>query len=170
MPTSFLSKLNLAVVSGFERAVSGQQSSINSLLGRKKLFSQNPVLVLPYSTICSAKPKPYTMASSNSAPVFGDVHVDNLITGCGNGLDVAKLGGVFFDDGSRTRCQRAALSLRRMSSRFVLGDIKGRNRCSNSLIGTRSLACYSTGAAHDVSFDGSAPNEQSPNLTASSDQ
>lgn len=174
MPSSLLSKLNLAIFWGFERTVSGKRHSINLLLGQGKLLSRKSVS--PYSTTLL----PYPMAASNSKSVFGDVNVDYLVTSCGNALDFVKPTGVFFNDKSRISCRKATVSLRRrelsngqLSCGYFLGDVKRKNCNSNSHLRnlhSTSLACYSTGAAHDVSFDGSSRDEQNPNATNLSDQ
>lgn len=174
MPSSLLSKLNLTIFWGFERTVRGKRHSINLLLGQGKLLSRKSVL--PYSTTLL----PYPMAASNSKSVFGDVNVDYLVTGCGNALDFVKPTGVFFNDKSRISCRKATVSLRRrelsnsqLSCGYFLGDVKRKN-CNSNLhlrnLHASSLACFSTGAAHDVSFDGSSRDEQSPNATDLSDQ
>ena len=171
MPSSFLSKLNPTIVSVFERAA--RLSSRNSVL------PYSPTL-LSDSTRCSlgSSFKAKSMAASNSTSVFGDVYVDDLMTSCASASDFAKPTGVFFNDRSRTSSQRAALRLRRkdlsnsqLSRGHFLADVKSRNGDSSSLIGPRlrnlhssSLACYSAGAAHDVSLDGSSPNEPNPDI------
>ncbi|XP_062102362.1 probable protein phosphatase 2C 80 isoform X2 [Humulus lupulus] len=176
MPSSFLSKLNLSVFSGFERAVTGKQNSIKSILGRGKLFSRN---LVNYPS--EAK----TMAASNSKSLIGDVYVDDVITNCGNALEFSKPTGVFFNDKTRTSCQRASLSFRRMelsnsqqlTCRFILADVTRKNCNTNLVVGpqfrnihTSPLACYSAGAAHDVSFDGSSRDEQLSSSTISPEQ
>lgn len=176
MPSSLLSKLNLSVFPGFGRTVSGKRHSISLLL--RQGFSRKTGL--PYSTY----PLPYPMAASNSKPVFGDVYVDDLITGCGNALDFAKPTGVFFNDKSLISCRKAVVSLRRreisnsqISCGYFFADVTRKNCNSNLLLGPQlrnlpssSLACYSARAAHDVSFDGNSRDEQNPNATNFSDQ
>ncbi|KAF4350281.1 hypothetical protein CsatB_024548 [Cannabis sativa] len=177
MPSSFLSKLNLSVFSGFEKAVSGKRNSINSILGRGKLFSRN--------LVNHPGEAPKTMAASNSKSLFGDVYVDDVISSCGNGLELTKPTGVFFNDKTRTSCQRASLSFRRMelsnsqqlTCSHFLADVTRKNCNTNVVVGpqlrnihTSSLACYAAGAAHDVSFDGGSRDEQLSNTTISSEQ
>ncbi|PON67716.1 PPM-type phosphatase domain containing protein [Parasponia andersonii] len=174
MPSGFLSKLNLAVFSGFERAVTGQRNSINLILGRGKVFSRN---------LGSYSFEAKTMAASNSKSLFGDVYVDDVITSCGNSFEFTKSNGVFFNDKSRSSCRKASLSLRRkelsnsaqLTCGYFRGDITRKNWNTNAVVGpqlrnlhTSSLACYSAGAAHDVSFDGSSRDERLPNSTMSS--
>lgn len=175
MPSSFLSKLNLTVFSGFERAVTGQRNSIKLVLGQGKLVSRS---------LGSYSFEPKTMAASNSKSLFGDVYVDDVITSCGNALEFSKPTGVFFNVKSPTNCRKASLSLRRrefnncqLTCGYFLNDVTRKNCSSNFVVGpqlrnlhTSSLACYSTGAAHDVSFDGGSRDEQLPNSSISSEQ
>lgn len=175
MLSCFFSKLNLTVFSGFERAVIGQRNSINLILGKGKLFSRN---------LGSYSFQARTMAASNSKSLIGDVYVDDVITSCGNALEFSKPTGVFFNDKSRTSCQKASLSLRRkempnsqLTCRYFLTDVTRRNCNTNVVVGPQLrnlhasfLACHSAGAAHDVSLDGGSRDEQLPSSTISSEQ
>ncbi|KAK8694708.1 hypothetical protein V6N13_072254 [Hibiscus sabdariffa] len=114
------------------------------------------------------------MSVSVSKAVFGDVYVDELVSSCGNGLDILKPAGVYFADRSHSSCRKASLILRKReqhNNRFVCGynicDAAQGNAKYNPPFGPRmksvhtsSLPCTSARAAHDVSFDGSSKDEQ----------
>ncbi|KAF3439053.1 hypothetical protein FNV43_RR17328 [Rhamnella rubrinervis] len=124
------------------------------------------------------------MAASSSKSVFGDVHVDDVITSCGNALDFAKPSGVFFNDRSRRSCHKASVSFRRkgpLNRHLAFGgfvaDVTRRNCSSNILVGPwlRNLhnsfsICHSASAAHDVSFDGNSCDELLTNSSILSQQ
>ncbi|KAJ8770609.1 hypothetical protein K2173_021256 [Erythroxylum novogranatense] len=152
MPTGVLSKLNF----GFRRAVVARNSvsfysnSIES--SSRRSFSANP------------------MVASGSKVVFPD----ELLTSCGNGLDITKPSGVFFADRSRVSCVRASVRMGNTelpNNRLVSGcstfDAMRRSSHANALVLVplmrnihSSSVCYSTGPAHDVSFDGNSREEQ----------
>ncbi|KAJ7952974.1 putative Protein phosphatase 2c [Quillaja saponaria] len=125
------------------------------------------------------------MAASTSKAVLGDVYVDEFVTSCGSALDLSKPTGVFFNARSHSRCQKASMSLRNQQplisqlicSGYSNTDAILRNQSSSLLHGTwmrhcynSSLACYSSGAAHDVSFDGNSHNKQLSNSSVLSEQ
>ncbi|KAK8685980.1 hypothetical protein V6N13_125008 [Hibiscus sabdariffa] len=156
-----------------------------SLLRHLKFSSLNPGLfpTLPYSdksisdNRCIRNPfcnMEKTMSVSVSKAVFGDVYVDDLVSSCGNGLDILKPAGVYFADRSHSSCRKASLILRKReqhNNRFVcrynISDAAQGNAKYNPPFGPRmksvhtsSLPCTSARAAHDVSFDGSSKDEQ----------
>lgn len=128
-----------------------------------------------FSTSSSCQRK--FMAASSSKAVFGDIYGDDLITSCGNVTDFPKPSGVFFGDRSLRSCQKASMSLKNReptNNYLVYGyfvfDVMRRNFNSNPRFGpslknfrTSSSACYSAGAAPDVSFDGSSRDGQLAN-------
>ncbi|KAK3224078.1 hypothetical protein Dsin_011103 [Dipteronia sinensis] len=193
MPAGALTKLNPTVCSGFRRVV-GFCNSKSLQLGQGNLLFRNSGSseFLPYSirllsetTQCnlSVPCRRNSMAASGSKAVFGDVHVDDFVTGCGNGLDFKKPSGVYFNDRSRSSCRKASMSLRKKESPnngicggYFIFDSVRRNFYSNALLGpwlknihTSSSVCFSAGAAQDVSFDGSSHDELG-NTTTASDQ
>ncbi|XVF15725.1 hypothetical protein REPUB_Repub09cG0180400 [Reevesia pubescens] len=190
MPVLLLSKLNPVFYTGFQREITGKKvrlfNSTSSLLRHQRLLSANSGLTrfLPYSSNSISDNRfisnqlynrAKTMAVSRSKAVFGDVYVDELVASCGNGLDFFKPTGVYFADRSHSSCEKASMILRkgeRPNNRVVCGyyicDAMPRNTKYNppfvprmKSIHTSSLSCSSaTGAAHDVSFDGSSKDEQ----------
>ncbi|KAL5821445.1 hypothetical protein ACOSQ3_023327 [Xanthoceras sorbifolium] len=199
MPAGALTKLNPTVCSGFRRVIIGQRfgyfNSKSLQLGQGNLLFRNSGSseFLPYSIRLLSETTQFnlgglckrnSMAASGTKAVFGDVHVDDLVTGCGNGLDFTKPSGVYFSDRSRSSCQKTSMSLRKKESPnngiccgFFIFDSVRRNCNSNAIIWpwlknihTLSSACFSAGAAHDVSFDGSSCDEQLGNSTTASDQ
>ncbi|XVF15723.1 hypothetical protein REPUB_Repub09cG0180200 [Reevesia pubescens] len=190
MPVLLLSKLNPVFYTGFQREITGKKvrlfNSTSSLLRHQRLLSANSGLTrfLPYSSNSISDNRfisnqlynrAKTMAVSGSKAVFGDVYVDELVASCGNGLDFFKPTGVYFADRSHSSCEKASMILRkgeRPNNRVVCGyyicDAMPRNTKYNppfvprmKSIHTSSLSCSSaTGAAHDVSFDGSSKDEQ----------
>lgn len=135
-----------------------------------------------FSTGCFCQRK--NMAASGSKALFGDIHVDDLITSCGNVSNFAKPSGVYFGYRSLRSCQKVSMSLKKReptNSNVVYGyfmfDVMRRNCNSNTIVGPwlnifqpMSSACYSTGAAPNVSFDGSLQNEQPDNSPVTSDR
>ena len=199
MPSGILSKLNTTIYSGFRRAIvqrqGGWQSSLNLVLRPGNLLFRYSALSrsLPYSTSLISEAFQFSkgrenkrklMAASTSKAVLADVYVDDLISSCGNALDFTKPTGVFYNDRSRGRYQNASLSLRRKewsNSHLICGyfifDGLRRNCNPNSLVGpwlknfhSSSSVCHSTGAAHDVSFDGNSHDEQLADSTILSGQ
>ncbi|KAG6729572.1 hypothetical protein I3843_01G031600 [Carya illinoinensis] len=197
MQSGIFSKLNTTIYSVFPRATVQQQGgwrcSINLLLGPGDLLFGNSALLhsLPYSASfisgtsrfplgCDRKRK--SMAASTSKALLGDVYVDELITSCGNALEFSKPTGVFYNNGSRSRCRKATLSFRRQkwpSSHLICGNFSFDGLqwngdpslfvkpCSKN-VHTSSSACYSTGA--DVSFDSNSRDEQLVDSTILSGQ
>lgn len=199
MPSGIFLKLNTTIYSGFPRAAVQQQvgwrGSINFLLRPGNLLFGNPVLprFLPYSTSLVSRAAGFSpgrenkrkaMAASTSKALLGDVYVDDLITPCGNSLDFTKPTGVYYNDRSRTRCQKVGLSLRRQelpNSRLICRyfSFDGLRRSCNSNSSdkpwlnnfhTSSSACHAMGAAHDVSFNGNSHDEQLPDSAILSGQ
>ncbi|KAF5738169.1 putative protein phosphatase 2c [Tripterygium wilfordii] len=161
-----LSKLNNPVVcADIGRAIVGQQV---------KASVKNSGL--SFNTGGRKRP----MAASGSKPVFGDVHIDDMISSCGNDVDFAKPGGVYFTDRIHNSCQKATISMRSRKppiSRLVCGhsmvprnyDI-GPLSASFKNVHTASPLCFAAGAAHDLSFDGSSLHEQPLKSTVSFNQ
>ncbi|KAK2657258.1 hypothetical protein Ddye_010310 [Dipteronia dyeriana] len=191
MPAGALTKLNPTVCSGFRR-VAGFCNSKSLQLGQGKLLFRNSQSseFLPYSIQLLSETTQFnlsvpcrrnSMAASGTKAVFGDVHVDDFVTGCGNGLDFKKPSGVYFNDRSRSSCRKASMSLRKKESPnngiyggYFIFDSVRRNFNSNGLLGpwlknihTSSSVCFSTGAAQDVSFDRSSSDELGNTSTAS---
>lgn len=127
----------------------------------------------------------FPMAASGSKAVFGDVHMDDSLASCGNGLDFSKPSGVFFADGSRTSCQKASVKIGNRelpNSRLVSGclvfDAMRMSRNSNGLVARPLLRNFhassfgrsSAGPVRDVSFDGSSREERLIDSNMVSDQ
>ncbi|KAG6775788.1 hypothetical protein POTOM_019283 [Populus tomentosa] len=115
------------------------------------------------------------MAASSSKAVFGDVHIDDMIAICGNGLEFSKPSAVFFSDRSRSSCLKSSVKMRNRelpNSRLVCGNfmldaMRGNGKANNLVVGTllknlysSSSVCFSARAAQDVSFDGNSREEQ----------
>ncbi|EEF37237.1 probable protein phosphatase 2C 55 [Ricinus communis] len=165
MPSGFLVKLNL----GFRTAAIARDSA--SLLPKSSRFSVRRYL------------SRYSMAASGSKAVFGDVYIDDMITNCGNGLEISKPSGVFFADRSRASCLKASIRMRNgelPNSRLVCGyssfdAIRRTGQLNYFGVGpllknlhTLSSMQFSAGAAPDVSFDGNPHEEQLTNSMVSS--
>ncbi|TQE09105.1 hypothetical protein C1H46_005258 [Malus baccata] len=182
MRSGILPKVNTAVCSSIWRVIGGSRpgNSKTLLPCRGKFLSRSLGLScsLPYSTPLisdatrhSSSPlrKGKFMAASSSAPVFGDVYVDDLISSCGNSLDLSKPTGVYFNDRRQSSFQKASLSLRKKESfngRLISVHVGPWLRNFY----TTSSMCYATGAAHNVTFDGNSNDEQPANSTILSDQ
>ncbi|KAG5245613.1 protein phosphatase [Salix suchowensis] len=149
MPSGVLLKLNF----GLRRAIVGRNSI--PLVSKTAQFSSRRSL----STS--------SMAASSSKAVFGDVHIDDMIAACGNGLEFSKPSGVFFSDRTRSSCIKASVKMRNRelpNSRLVyLGPLL-KNLYSSSSV------CFSAGAAQDVSLDGNSREEQLEDSTMVSGQ
>lgn len=190
MPSAALTKLNPAVCSGFRRVCNS-----TSFFGRGKLLlgKSRSSEVLPYSIRLLSETSGFnlsgpcgrsSMAASGTKAVFGDVYIDDLVSCSSNGLDLAKPSNVYFNDRRQNRCQIATMSLRKQespSNKLLCGyyvfDSVRKNWNSNFLVGawlknihTSSSVCFSTGAAHDVSFDGGSHDEQLASSSIASDQ
>ncbi|KAJ6929985.1 protein phosphatase 2C 80 isoform X2 [Populus alba x Populus x berolinensis] len=125
------------------------------------------------------------MAASSSKAVFGDVHIDDMIAICGNGLEFSKPSAVFFSDRSRSSCLKSSVKMRNRelpNSRLVCGNfmldaMRGNGKANNLVVGTllknlysSSSVCFSARAAQDVSFDGNSREEQVVDSTVVSGQ
>ncbi|KAB5556887.1 hypothetical protein DKX38_007796 [Salix brachista] len=156
MPSGALLKLNF----GLRRAIVGRNSI--PLVSKTAQFSSRRSL----STS--------SMAASSSKAVFGDVHIDDMIAACGNGLEFSKPSGVFFSDRTRSSCIKASVKMRNRelpNSRLVCGNFmldatRGNWKANNLDLGpllknlySSSSVCFSAGAAQDVSFDGNSREE-----------
>ncbi|XP_041008741.1 probable protein phosphatase 2C 80 isoform X2 [Juglans microcarpa x Juglans regia] len=167
MQSGIFSKLNTTIYSAFPRATVQQRASLISGTSRFPLG-------------CDGKRK--SMTASTSKALLGDVYVDELITSCGNALEFSKPTGVFYNNGSRSRCHKATLSFRRQkqpSSHLICGNfsfdsLRWNNDPSlfvkprSKNVHISSSACYSTGA--DVSFDSNSRDEQLVDSTILSGQ
>ncbi|XP_057498694.1 probable protein phosphatase 2C 55 [Actinidia eriantha] len=121
------------------------------------------------------------MASSRCTATTGDLVVDSLITSCGNVSHFVKPIGVYFNNRSLHNCRKAGIGLKsretiNRSSNYARYPIAWRSGNSNSLTGpwfrslnTSSSPCYSDSVVPDVSFHGSAYEEQLSNFAASAD-
>ncbi|XP_065875266.1 probable protein phosphatase 2C 80 [Euphorbia lathyris] len=160
MPSGFFVKLNL----GFRTALITRNSS--SSLFNPSNFSVRRSL------------GGYSMAASGSKPVLNDIHVDDIITTCGNGLDFSKPSGAFFADGSRANCLKSSVRMingELPKSRLVCGYSRKVGFLNN--FGSRpllknfnTLSSLQFGAARDMSFDGNSKEEQPVNSTLVSGQ
>ncbi|KAL3525413.1 hypothetical protein ACH5RR_013785 [Cinchona calisaya] len=124
------------------------------------------------------------MAASSSTAAPGDLLVDSLISGCGNVSSFLKPTGVYFSNKGLNNCQKAGLSWKHregkgcsVGSAYSVLGVRRISNSSNALVGswfrsysTSSSSCYSTGAASDVSCDGSSFDEQLSSLAISPDQ
>ena len=172
MLSGILSKLNTTIYCRIQGAITRQQAVPTSLY-------RNPALSLSSGHTVCRKP----MATSPSKAVLGDVYVDDLVSSCGSGVDFTKPAGVYFKDRTLRGCLKASVHLRRpqvlygalsfgCSSTFYSNC---RNRNSGLLHGpwlknfSDSSSCCSAGAAHDVSFEGSPPDEHLATSTISPD-
>ncbi|KAJ9177144.1 hypothetical protein P3X46_012390 [Hevea brasiliensis] len=161
MPSGFLVKLNF----GFTTAIIARNSA--------SLLSNNPARFSVKRSLGA-----YSMAASSSKPVFGDVHIDDIITTCGNVLEFSKPSGVYFADRSRATCLKASMRMRNgelPNSRLICGYSSF--DASNFVLGpfsknfhTMPSSQFSAGAARDVSFDGNSREEQLGNSTVVSGQ
>ncbi|KAJ6413108.1 hypothetical protein OIU84_006007 [Salix udensis] len=167
MPSGVLLKLNF----GLRRAIVGRNSI--PLVSKTAQFSSRRSL----STS--------SMAASSSKAVFGDVHIDDMIAACGNGLEFSKPSGVFFSDRTRSSCIKASVKMRYRelpNSRLVCGNFmldatRGNGKANNLDLGpllknlySSSSVCFSAGAAQDVSLDGNSREEQLEDSTMVSGQ
>ncbi|KAH8508389.1 hypothetical protein H0E87_010490 [Populus deltoides] len=167
MPSGVLLKLNF----GLRRAIVGRNSI--PLVSKTSQFSSRRSLVRS------------SMAASSSKAVFGDVHIDDMIATCGNGLEFSKPSAVFFSDRSRSSCLKSSVKMRNRelpNSRLVCGNfmldaMRGNGKANNLVVGTllknlysSSSVCFSAGAAQDVSFDGNSHKEQVVDSTVVSGQ
>jgi len=167
MPSGVLLKLNF----GLRRAIVGRNSI--PLVSKTSQFSSTRSLVRS------------SMAASSSKAVFGDVHIDDMIATCGNGLEFSKPSAVFFSDRSRSSCLKSSVKMRNRelpNSRLVCGNfmldaMRGNGKANNLVVGTllknlysSSSVCFSAGAAQDVSFDGNSRKEQVVDFTVVSGQ
>ncbi|KAF9678350.1 hypothetical protein SADUNF_Sadunf07G0025800 [Salix dunnii] len=161
MPSGVLLKLSF----GLSRAMLSRNSV--SLVSNASQFSSRRSLART------------SLAASCSKAVFGDVHIDDLIATCGNGLEFPKPSGVFFSDRSRSSCLKASVKMRNgefPKSRLVSGNAIRRNGKANNLVlgpilknlYSSSSVCVS-GRAQDVSFDGNFSEEQLVDSTVVSD-
>ncbi|KAJ6678579.1 PROTEIN PHOSPHATASE 2C [Salix viminalis] len=158
MPSGVLLKLSF----GLSRAMLSRNSV--SLVSNASQFSSRRSLART------------SMAASCSKAVFGDLHIDDLIATCGNGLEFPKSSGVFFSDRSRSSCVKASVKMRNgelPKSLLVCGNAIRKNGNANNLVlgpilknlYSSSSVCVS-GRAQDVSFDGNFSEEQLVDSTA----
>lgn len=181
-----LSKLNITCGSSFRRiaiaSVGGQRNlvshskfqgkifNLSSSLSYKATSSNNNYWITKYPvdpTVCHLRRRP--MAASGSQAVSGDVYMDSLAMGCGNGVDLVKPSSVFFGDSILGSCRKASISLRNRDAPFIrlaFQEVSQRMWDCRPFVGPymRSLhtscsASYANGAAADVPFDISSRNE-----------
>ncbi|CAK7339540.1 unnamed protein product [Dovyalis caffra] len=157
MPSVVVLKLNF----GLRRAIVGR--NLVSLVSNTSKLSPRRSLAR------------ISMAASSSKAVFGDVHFDDMIATCGNGLDFSKPSGVFFSDRSRSSCLKASVKMRYgelpdtrlVCGNFMFDAIRGNGKAKNLVLGpwlknlhSSSSACFSAASAQDVSFDGNSREER----------
>lgn len=107
-----------------------------------------------------------SMATSASNAVLGDVYVDDLVSSCGGVLNLSKPACAYFKERARNGCLRARVNPTRQQL-FGCSSFDGN---SSLLHGPRvknvssslSALCLAR-AVHDVSIDGSPPDEQLAN-------
>ncbi|KAB5547673.1 hypothetical protein DKX38_011079 [Salix brachista] len=156
---------------------SGALLKLSFGLSRAMLSINSVSLVSSASQFSSRRSLARTsMAASFSKAVFGDVHIDDLIATCGNGLEFPKSSGVFFSDRSRSSGVKASVKMRNgelPKSLLVCGNAIRKNGNANNLVlgpilknlYSSSSVCVS-GRAQDVSFDGNFSEEQLVDSTA----
>lgn len=125
-----------------------------------------------------------TMAACGSRALSGHHYIDNFTSRNGHLSNSMNRTGLSYSNRSLESCRKATMSLRNRepsNSYLIYGyfifDVARRSYNSNPLVGPSSKdfhgsssACCSTGAAPDVSFDGSAREEQLASSAVSSDQ
>lgn len=172
MIPGILSRLNATIYCRIREAIITRQQIVPTSLYRSSALS-----------LCSL----HSMVTiSNSNVVLGDVYADGSISSCGSVLDFTKPGVVYYRDRTHKGCVRANVNLRRLkplngslcfgcsifdATRRV-GDLSLLHGSWLKNFSTSSSACcsaQSTGAAQDVSFDGSSPNEQLASSSLSPD-
>ncbi|TKY69886.1 hypothetical protein E2542_SST06169 [Spatholobus suberectus] len=177
-----LSRLNASIYYRIREAITRQQGVPTSLYRSSalSLCSLYSTSLLPGSTHSSSSHTLNTKSmatTSHSNSVLGDVYVDGLISTRGSVLDFTKPAVVYYKDRTHKGCLRGSVNLRRpqplygpLSFGCSTFDANWRIWDSGLLHGTwlkdfstSSSACCSAGAAHDVSFDGSPPDEQLAN-------
>ncbi|KAK9749862.1 hypothetical protein RND81_02G156000 [Saponaria officinalis] len=171
----FREQRNLAAQLYFESQIFNRSSSFVRLYSSYQV-NKLPVInssLLPFCCIVSRK----VMAASGSHSVSGDIHVDGLITGCGNVGDYVKTGAVFFGDSRVHSCRRGSVSLRNrggFSFSLVTPSVVAHRNWTSALLSGPCLRHYhvscsaSNGAAADVPFDISVRDEQLENSVDSS--
>lgn len=174
MLSGILPRLNATIYCPITR-----QQGVQTSLYRNSVLS----LFSLHSTSHCSSSHTKSMATSTSNAVLGDVYVDDLVSNCGGVLDFTKPAGVYFKDRTLKGCLRANVNLKRATPMYgalfgcSTSDASWRNRNSSSLhgpwlknISTSSSAFCSAGAAHDVSFESSPPDEQLANSSISHHQ
>ncbi|KAJ4964995.1 hypothetical protein NE237_016844 [Protea cynaroides] len=124
------------------------------------------------------------MSAYGSESLLGHHCLDNQTFRNDSLSNSIKRAGVSYCNGSLDSCRKAIMSLRNQEPsnsyiiyRYVPIDVARRNCGSNPLVGTEtnnlyssSSACCPAGVASEVSFDGSAREEQHPSSAVSSDE
>ncbi|KAL2348489.1 hypothetical protein Fmac_002489 [Flemingia macrophylla] len=181
MIPGILSRLNATIYCHVQEAIIARQQGLPTSLYRNSalsLCSLHSASFLPGSTHCSSSHAKFNTKSmtttSHSNAVLGDGYVDGLISRRGCVQDFTKSSVVYCKDRTHKGCLRATVNLRRsqplygsLSFRCSPFDANWQIRDLNLLHGswlknfsTSSSACSSAGAAQDVSFGGSTPDEQ----------
>ncbi|KAL5162378.1 hypothetical protein HKD37_07G019508 [Glycine soja] len=162
-----LSRLNATIYCRIREAITRQQGVPTSLYRSSAL----PLCSLTSSHTLHTKSM---ITASHSNAMLGDVYAYGLISGRGSVRDFTK---------PAVGCLRGSVNLRRLQPLYgplsfgcSTFDANRRIRDSSLLHGSwlknfsaSSSACYSAGAAHAVSFDGSPPDEQLANSSFSPD-
>ncbi|XP_042509408.1 probable protein phosphatase 2C 55 [Macadamia integrifolia] len=173
---------NLSVVGAVSRtfsipSVSGPSCQVCEYHIDRILSDSTPVLL-------GSPVRRTLMAACSSGSLLGQHFLDNIASRNDPFSNSIKGSGVSYCNKSLDSCRKATMSLRNqepsnnyMTYGYFIFDVARRSCSSNPLIGpwtkkfySSSSACYSTGAASEVSFDGSAREEQIPSSVASSDQ
>eukprot|EP00256_Glycine_max_P066845 XP_025981440.1 uncharacterized protein LOC102663249 isoform X1 [Glycine max] len=162
-----LSRLNATIYCRIREAITRQQGVPTSLYRSSAL----PLCSLTSSHTLHTKSM---ITASHSNAMLGDVYAYGLISGRGSVRDFTK---------PAVGCLRGSVNLRRLQPLYgplsfgcSTFDANRRIRDSSLLHGSwlknfsaSSSACYSAGAAHAISFDGSPPDEQLANSSFSPD-
>ncbi|KAG4973325.1 hypothetical protein GYH30_030232 [Glycine max] len=165
--SGILSRLNATIYCRIREAITRQQGVPTSLYRSSAL----PLCSLTSSHTLHTKSM---ITASHSNAMLGDVYAYGLISGRGSVRDFTK---------PAVGCLRGSVNLRRLQPLYgplsfgcSTFDANRRIRDSSLLHGSwlknfsaSSSACYSAGAAHAVSFDGSPPDEQLANSSFSPD-
>lgn len=177
MPSAFISKLNITLYSGLQRALIGTQAGFTNseylLPEQGKFFVRNfGSVFVPYSAwflsgahhlLPENQPQRKPMAASGS--FFS-----------GNFVDFTS----FFGDRNKKNCEKGGLRLQQQVNRHLVCQqfsLILTNRNLNFLIGlwpknvrALSFSCDAAGAARDVFFNGNSHDDELSSPSTSSDQ
>ncbi|XP_043711786.1 probable protein phosphatase 2C 55 [Telopea speciosissima] len=173
---------NLSVVGALSRtfsipSVSGPSCQVCEYHINRLLSDSSPVSL-------GSPIKRTIMAACGSGSLLGYHRLDNLTSRDDRLSNSIKRAGISYGNGNFDSCIKVTMSLRSqepshscMIYGYFIFDVARRSCGFNSLVGlgskkfySSSSSYYSTRAASEVSFDGSAREEQQPNSAVSSDQ